>query len=499
MNLFNFQKSAPRFAAVVLNCLTVAALIFSAAFISCGGKGSGGDVKLLESITDDSGNVLTKFEYDGQNRIVKRYEYSEGKLSSTTTVTYTDNLVTVKENNGEDVKKYVINGDTVTEGSTTLTVNKDGTIDGIFDENWECGCAYRYQDGNLIEGQCCVTTTYYKGYDNKKSPFSNSGTPKWLFKHLSKNNVLEKRVPDGDGMDEAHSARVQYEYEYDGDGFPTKQTEKMSGIDFEEMPPTIRRFTYLGGTKTPPPKAEPASGEKEAAAIAPAAPESIAAGENISKLVPAGYSIEMEARGDLNGDGADDLVLMVKGTDKDNVVTAREDYGPRDVNAYGVMIFFNDGGGYRFAAENRKFLGPNVSDCETCASSEFSCEIKKGNLYINFSHYGRFTEKEKKLTFRYKNSEFELVGYDVIMDGNKESREETSVNLSTKKKLVKTCVSVVDEEYCEMCTPRCKFKEKWGDVSINGPVLLRKLAALNDVDGYIVDIPVKSGSEGGDN
>jgi len=80
---------------------------------------AGEKVKLLESTTNDGGEL--KFEYDNQNRIVKIYEYSDGKISSTKTIIYSsDDFITV------DTKKLVKKGNIISIESDALTLNKEG-------------------------------------------------------------------------------------------------------------------------------------------------------------------------------------------------------------------------------------------------------------------------------------------------------------------------------------------------------------------------------------
>jgi uncharacterized protein (TIGR02145 family) len=271
MKRFERTVGLGRVAAVVVG---VSCLIFSAAFVSCGGKntgdsgdgnvkpqesvtndsgkstgGDGGGVKLLGSITDDSGKVLTKFEYDEQKRLVKIYS------SDTTTIVYADNLVTV---NGE---RFAINGNTIKGESETLTINKDRYI--VKNDYVGRSADYQYKDGNLISLNTVKKDDSIKSsyeYDNKKSPFANSKTPKWLFKFLfrddlyyakytSRNNVLGYDW-EQHAQGEILSGIFEYEYEYDSDGFPIMETEKLSVEGNDET--TITRFTYTGGGKAEP-------------------------------------------------------------------------------------------------------------------------------------------------------------------------------------------------------------------------------------------------------
>jgi len=199
-----------------------------AAEASCG-KGGGGGVKLPECIITKWG--VQKFEYDEQNRIVKIVGTYD-----TNTITYADNLVTV------NTRKYVINGKTITEGGDALTIDKDGYIVNERERK------YKYKNGNLIQieykNNDDTLFDKFDEYDNKKSPFSNSNTPKWLLYRLSlpfsTNNVLKssdpyEMMPDADRM-------YNYEYEYDSDGFPIKKTEQWYFEDREEI--TITLYTY---------------------------------------------------------------------------------------------------------------------------------------------------------------------------------------------------------------------------------------------------------------
>jgi len=204
--------------------LTAALALATTFTISCGKWG--GDVKLLETITDESGKVQ-RFEYDKQNRIVKIGDK---------TITYADNLITV------GTQKYAINGKTITEDDKPFTINGDGYIVNESYGNID----YEYKDGNLIRvfwGESAYEDNY--SYDDKKSPFSNCTTPKWLLQRLSgiystgasKNNVVSYEGENGKGT---------YKYEYDSDGFPLKLTRTYKPWEGDEVYTTITNYTYYG-------------------------------------------------------------------------------------------------------------------------------------------------------------------------------------------------------------------------------------------------------------
>jgi hypothetical protein len=234
----------------------------AAAKIKCTSSGNSSeqtdDVKLLECITDGKGKAQKKFEYDGQNRLVKTYDYGSDGVFDTQTITYnTDNSVMVEETHsnygnhidyGQSVKIYVRKGNKITVDTIAFTINEDGYIvKSKYFTN-------QYQDGNLIIYDD-TENGYRNGssyeYDDKKSPFSNSNTSKWLLQHLvghvsaSKNNVLENNyITAGEDM---MTGSYSYKYEYDSDGFPTKQTCEWYSEGNEET--TTTRYTYRSGAK----------------------------------------------------------------------------------------------------------------------------------------------------------------------------------------------------------------------------------------------------------
>jgi len=219
--------------------------------VSCKGSEK---VKLLAGIADKDCKLQNKFEYDEQNRIVKMYDYREGKIFSTKTIAYSsDDLITVEyvsSDNSKKVKKFIINGNTITsDDEKTFNINKDGYAikRGIKNPEYENGNRTSEIDDDEPSG---IGYTY----DNKKSPFSNTNTPKWLLQYdlglflpaESKNNVASLCT---DLL--CHN----YEYEYDSEGFPTKQKEEIKYHLEEENQcenDECTRFTYFfycGGGK----------------------------------------------------------------------------------------------------------------------------------------------------------------------------------------------------------------------------------------------------------
>jgi hypothetical protein len=208
--------------------------------------------RLLESMTIES--TTYKFEYDDKDHIIK-FSYGNEKPIATSKFIYsTDGSVKITGTlyyHGEDnySVEFVRNGNTIAVKSMeldTIKVNKDGYIDksertraneGEGDgDPW--ARTYQYLGNNLIKLTSATEIIEFK-YDNKKSPFYHGNTPKWLLQYLFmlhweyglNNNIVE--IDYGDGY------KRTYEYEYDSEGFPTKQT----------MGSTITVFTYRSTTK----------------------------------------------------------------------------------------------------------------------------------------------------------------------------------------------------------------------------------------------------------
>ena len=160
---------------------------------------------------------------------------------------------------------------------------------------------------------------------------------------------------------------------------------------------------------------------------------------NPYSFIPKGYVIFDAVGGDLNKDGIADSVFIIKGTDKDNFVYNHFD-SIVDRNRRGIIVLF--------------------------------VEIRKGNLYIQYAHgrYGYW-----RYTFRYRNSEFELIGYD-RRNGGAVIDSDESINFLTRKKRTIVNTNKNAEGGDEI------FKTIWSKIKIQQLVRLSEIEDFDELD-----------------
>jgi hypothetical protein len=199
-----------------------------------------------------------------------------------------------------------------------------------------------------------------------------------------------------------------------------------------------------------------------------------------ANLVPAGYRVSEEIKGDLNKDGLDDYVFIVKGPKRDD--DCRED--GQDCSLRGIMIALNKGGRYELALENRDCFASEDRDGGVYYPPELSVSVKKGNLYIEFNQgrYGKWS-----YTFRYQNSDFEMIGYDANQIRGPYVEKEVSVNFLSKKMLTKRNTVEPCEGDCEEKKP--VFEETWENFTLKESIKLQKI----NFDGFSIMDYVKTG------
>ena len=189
--------------------------------------------------------------------------------------------------------------------------------------------------------------------------------------------------------------------------------------------------------------------------------------KNPKDFIPAGFELVSSVEGDLNKDGVDDKVLLIKGTDKG--AYEKNEFGEFvDRNRRGLVILFKKGEQYELVLKNANCFSSENEDGGVYYAPEISLEINKGNLYVNYGHgrYGYW-----KYTFRYRNSDFYLIGYD-SSEGGEVVEKETSINFLSKKKQEKVNTNESAEGGDEV------FTETWTNITVT------KLLKLRDIKDF---------------
>jgi len=158
-------------------------------------------------------------------------------------------------------------------------------------------------------------------------------------------------------------------------------------------------------------------------------------------FVPAGWRLESKISGDLNGDGRDDVVLVLRGNDPRNVIDARGQGGPEkyDTNPRILAVAFaNAAGGYDLALENHTLVArttePSAQDpLDPDGIQAGGVEIKRGALQVTLGYFGG-NMGHMTYTFRFAKGRFGLIGYDSVdVERMSGKMEQLSINYSTRR------------------------------------------------------------------
>lgn len=187
----------------------------------------------------------------------------------------------------------------------------------------------------------------------------------------------------------------------------------------------------------------------------------------LKSIVPAGWIPESQYKGDLNKDKLEDVVLILRNTDRKNLVK-HDGLGTDtlDLNPRRLIIFFKTGKSYKKILSTDKFLPSVNSEINPCLDDPLfdgGIEVRNGLLKIRHHYWlscGSWYVTDYEYTFRYQNSKFELIGLD-ISSFHRASGESgfTSYNFSTRKKQIVTGMNEFEEKHN-------KPVEKWEKLSI---------------------------------
>jgi hypothetical protein len=137
-----------------------------------------------------------------------------------------------------------------------------------------------------------------------------------------------------------------------------------------------------------------------------------AAAADAAGFVPAGWTIVASRRGDLNGDGAADLVVLLRMRDAANILAVPLGDGtePFDTNPHMLAVAFaRPDGGYRLAAGNHGLFPRKIWPWDgEDPLGEDTIGVDRGVLHVDFGHL----RGASSFRFRWQSGAMRLIGYE---------------------------------------------------------------------------------------
>jgi hypothetical protein len=176
-------------------------------------------------------------------------------------------------------------------------------------------------------------------------------------------------------------------------------------------------------------------------------------GASAQAFVPKGWKLESEQKGDLNKDGLDDLLILLRMDEPKNIIThdglgrSPFDSNPRILAA---ALAGDAGKPYKLVLQNHTLIArPEDPVLDDTLSETGGVAIENGNLKVAlhlFSSAGSWATGTTTFRFRHGKKGFELIGFDRSTTGrNDGSVEEVSINYLTGKVKIGTGTIEDDE------------------------------------------------------
>lgn len=142
-----------------------------------------------------------------------------------------------------------------------------------------------------------------------------------------------------------------------------------------------------------------------------------ATGASADAFVPTGWRLEFDTRGDLDRDGREDLVLVLRMNDPANIVK-NEGLGAQafDTNPRMLMVAFAGAGGYRRVLEDHALIPrPDNPVMDDYLDGGDAVVVRRGALTVRlhlWASAGSWFTGNTSLTFRHQDGCFRLIGHD---------------------------------------------------------------------------------------
>lgn len=189
-----------------------------------------------------------------------------------------------------------------------------------------------------------------------------------------------------------------------------------------------------------------------------------------TEFVPSTHKVVEIIGGDLNKDGQEDIVLLIKATDK-SMVSLGGNGQEIDRNRRGLVIAFWTRNGYILALKHPNCFSSENEDGGVYFPPDLSVTTKNNSLFIHYAHgrYGYWG-----YNFRFQNADFELIGYDSSNNRGPVTESTVSINLLSNKILKKVNINAEAQGGDE------RFKEVWSKIKEPRSIKLSEIANFDE-------------------
>lgn len=193
-------------------------------------------------------------------------------------------------------------------------------------------------------------------------------------------------------------------------------------------------------------------------------------GASAEAFVPKGWKLEKQQSGDLNKDGQDDLLLLLRMDDRRNVLK-NEGLGqdPFDTNPRILAVAFGTGQSFTLGLENHTLIARTEDPVmDDPVGESGGVAIERGTLKVSlysFASAGSWSAGSSTFRFRHGKRGFELIGYDSSStQRNTGEVEQVSINYLTGKVQIST--GTISDD---------KLKDKWRKIPKKKLLLLEEI------------------------